>query len=98
MKARLPDGSALRVLVFPSVCSTQFLSEPDEKSFGASDIAQSIHVLVLDDFAYEPRTVLTKPFERLVEVIDSEHYAEVAESIDRRVPVICNNRRLKKAG
>src|SRR5438552_3733454 len=32
---------------------SEFLGEPDENSFGAPDVAEPIHVLVLDHFADE---------------------------------------------
>src|SRR5215207_10238158 len=52
-----------------------FLGQPDEKSFGAADIAESIRVLVLNHFTDELRAVFAEPVERLVDVVHSEHDA-----------------------
>jgi uncharacterized cupin superfamily protein len=62
------------------------LSEPDEKSFGPPDVAEPVHVVVLDYFADEFRAVLAEPSERLVDVVDGEHDAQVAESVHRVGP------------
>jgi hypothetical protein len=51
------------------------LGQPDEKSFGATDIAKSIRVLVLNHFTDELRAVFAEPDERLVDVVHSEHDA-----------------------
>src|SRR3954464_1579518 len=64
------------------------LGEPDEKSFGPPDVAEPIHVFVLDHFTDELRAVLAEPGERVVNVVQGEHDAEVAESVHRSVPVI----------
>ena len=45
----------------------------------------------------ELRAVLAEPVERIVEVVHREHHAEVAERVDRRVPVIGDRRRREKA-
>jgi hypothetical protein len=55
--------------------SAEFLGEPDEKSFGPPDVAEPIHVLVLDDFANELRAELAEPGERIVDVVHGEHDA-----------------------
>ena len=54
---------------------TELLGEPDEKSFGAADVAEPIRVLVLDHFADELRAALAEPGERLVDVVHGEHDA-----------------------
>src|SRR5262245_44223282 len=72
------------------------LGQPDEKSFGSPDVAQPIHVFVLDDFADELRAVLAEPGERLVEAVHGEHDTQVAESVHRGVPVIGDHRRREK--
>ena len=62
------SGSAAR--------SAEFLREPDEKSSGAPDVAESIRVLVLNHFAADKlRAVLAEPGERLVDVVHGEHDA-----------------------
>ena len=75
----------------------ELLGEPDEKSFGAADIAEPIRVFVLHHFADELRAVLAKPGKRLVDVVHSEHDAQVAESVHRGVPVIGNCGRGEKS-
>ena len=55
--------------------SAEFLGEPDEKSFGASDVAEPIRVFVPDHFADELRAALAEPGERLVDVVHGEHDA-----------------------
>src|SRR4029077_18241812 len=68
--------------------SAELLGEPDEKSSGPADVAEPIRVFVLHHFAADQlRAALAESGERLVDVVHSEHDAEVAESVDRRVPV-----------
>jgi hypothetical protein len=38
--------------------SGEFFGEPDQKSFGPPDVAEPIHVFILDHFADELRTAL----------------------------------------
>src|SRR5712691_9523733 len=77
--------------------SADLLGQPDENALGASDVAEPIHVLVLDHFVDELRAVLAEPGQRIVEVIYGEHDAEVAEGVYRGVPVIGDRRRREKA-
>ena len=51
------------------------LGQPDENALGASDVAEPIHVFVLDHFVDELRAVLAEPGERIVEVVHGEHDA-----------------------
>ena len=51
------------------------LGQPDEKSFGPPDVAEPIHVFVLDHFADELRAALAEPGERIVDVLHGEHDA-----------------------
>jgi hypothetical protein len=51
------------------------LGQADEKSFGPPDVAEPIHVFVLDHFADELRAALTEPGERIVDVLHGEHDA-----------------------
>jgi hypothetical protein len=53
----------------------ELLGEPDENSFGAPDVAEPIHVFVLDHFANELRTAFAEPDERIVDVLHGEHDA-----------------------
>ncbi len=58
--------------------SAEFLGESDEKPFRPADIAEPIHVFILDYFAHELRASLAEPFKRFIDVIHGEHHAEVA--------------------
>jgi hypothetical protein len=44
-----------------------------DDALGPADVAEPIHVLVLDDFADELRAELTQPSEGLVDVVHGEH-------------------------
>ena len=68
----------------------ELLGKPDENSFGAPDVAEPIHVSILDDFADELRAPGAEPDERIVEVLHGEHDAQVTKSVDRGVPMIGN--------
>ena len=57
---------------------TELLGEPNENPFGSSDVAEAIHVLVLNHLADELRAATAEPNERLVEIVHGEHDAEVA--------------------
>src|ERR1700716_2360559 len=63
------------------------LGEPNENALRASDVAEPIHVFVLDDFVDELRAVLAEPGQGFIEVVHGEHDAEVAEGVDRSVAV-----------
>src|SRR5690606_12162987 len=78
--------------------SAEFLGESDEKSFRSADVAETIDVLVRDDVADELRAARAEPFERIVDVVHGEHDAEVAQGVDRGVPVIRDDRRPEEAG
>ena len=73
------------------------LSQPDENALRASDVAEPIHVFVVDHFVDELCAVLAESGQRIVEVVYREHDAEVAEGVYRRVPVIGDRRRREKA-
>ena len=55
--------------------SAELLGETDEKSFGSPDVAEPIHVLILDHFADELCAAFAEPGERIVDVLDGEHDA-----------------------
>src|SRR5690606_18173064 len=78
--------------------SAEFLGETNKKPFRPTDVAEPERLLVLDYFAHELRAALAEPFERLVEVVHGEHDAQVAESVDRGVPMIGDDRRHEEAG
>src|SRR3979409_190944 len=94
--AARPQVTAVEATV--AMGSTEFLGEPDQKSFGSPDVAKPVHVLVLDDFtADELCTVVTEPGERAVKVVHGKHHAQVAQSVDWRGPVIGDHRRSEKS-
>src|SRR5438067_5813026 len=76
---------------------SDLLGEPDENSLGASDVAEPIHVFVLDDFVDELRTVSAEPDQRIVEVVHGEHDTQVAQSVHWGVPVIGDHMRREKS-
>src|SRR5690606_13204674 len=49
--------------------SAELLGESDEKPFRPADVAEPIHVFILDDFAHELRAALAEPLERFVDVV-----------------------------
>src|SRR5262245_36655929 len=77
MFPRQGAGSPARVLTNDalSACrvSADLLGQPDENALGASDVAEPIHVFVLDHFVDELRAVSVEPGERIVEVVHGEH-------------------------
>lgn len=66
----------------------ELLSEPEENSFGSPDIAEAVDVLVVDDFIHYGRTELAKPGKGVVEIIDSEHDAQITQRVHGRRAVI----------
>ena len=75
----------------------QLFGEPDEQTPRSADVAEAIRVFVLHHLvADELRTTGAKPRQRVVEVVDGEHDAQVAESVHRRVPVIGDHRWLQE--
>ena len=60
----------------PNRRSAEFLSEPDEESSWPTDVAEPVHVFVLDHLAADKLgAVLVEPGERLVDVVHGEHDA-----------------------
>ena len=49
--------------------SADAFCQPDQNALGASQVAEAIHVFVLDYFVDELRAVLAEPDERVVEVV-----------------------------
>src|SRR5690242_7451018 len=76
----------------------ELLGEPDENSFGTTDVAEPIHVVVLDHFADDLRAKFAEPGERIVDVLHGEHDAQVSESVHRGVAVIGDHGRREEAG
>src|SRR5215207_4079671 len=76
----------------------ELFGKPDENSFGAPDVAEPIHVLVLGHFTDELRAAFAEPGERIVEVLHGEHDAEVTESVHWGAAVIGDHRRREESG
>src|SRR4029450_4209969 len=76
----------------------ELLGEPDENSFGTPDVAEPIHVLILDHCADELRAAFAESGERIVDVLHGEHDAQVAESVHWRAAVIGDHRRSDETG
>src|SRR5262245_40147286 len=71
----------------------ELLSEPDENSLGTPDVAESIHVFILDHFADTLRAAFAEPGERIVDVLHGEHDAQVAERVHWGVAMISDHGR-----
>jgi hypothetical protein len=76
----------------------ELLGKPDENSFGTTDIAEAVHISILDHFADELRAAISEPDEGIVNVLHSEHDAQVPEGIHRSDTVIGDNGRRQEAG
>lgn len=74
----------------------ELLSQTDEESIRGADVAQAVHVLIVDQVAYERRTELSEPGNSIVEVVDRKHHPQVTEGVDRRGAVIGGNGRCVK--
>ena len=83
---------------FSSARSTKLLGKPDEKPFRPADVAEPISVAVLNDFPDELRATFAQPGNRLVQVVDGEHDAKVAQGVHRGVAMVRDDRRRKEAG
>src|SRR5882762_9508041 len=79
----IPSGSLL----------PELLGEPDENPFGTPDVAEPIHVFILDHFADELCAAFAESGERIVDVLHGEHHAQVSESIHWGAAVIGDHRR-----
>src|SRR4051812_8345894 len=60
------------------------LGQGDDDARGASHVAQSVDVLVLNDLADELTPVSAQPGDGLVDAVDGEHDAAEAEGVGRR--------------
>jgi len=54
---------------------SELLGQADEETFRSADVAEAIRVFIPDDLAYELRSALAEPLQRLVDVVDGEHDA-----------------------
>jgi hypothetical protein len=59
----------------------ELLGEPDENSYGTPDVAEAVDVFVIDVFIDHRRTELAEPGEGIVDVLDSEHNAQVSQRV-----------------
>jgi hypothetical protein len=75
----------------------ELLGQPDEDPLRASDVTEPIRILVLHEVTNQLGTVRAEPGERIVDVLDGEHDAQVAESVHWGVPVIGDHRRREKS-
>src|SRR5262245_7307633 len=66
----------------PGSLLSQLLGQPNEYALGAPDVAEPIHVAILDHLADEPRAALAQSGERIVEVLHGEHDAQVTKRVD----------------
>src|SRR4051812_29741676 len=87
-RSRATTGSNVVLQIRCEDALPELLGEPDENPFGAADVAEPIRLFVLNHFANELRATRAEPGKRLVDVVHSEHDAQVAESVHRGVPVI----------
>lgn len=55
----------------------QWLREPDENTFRATDIAESVQVVVIDDLIDDRRAKPAEPQQRVVKVVDGKHDSQV---------------------
>src|SRR5690606_4850022 len=73
------------------------LGEPDQDPFRAADIAKTVDAFVVDDLVDDRRAELAEPGERVRDVLDREHDAQVPERVHGRVAVIGGDRRRVEA-
>src|SRR5262249_51337599 len=90
--------SAKRSIIVVHLTLPEFLSEPDEDSFGAPDVAEPIRVFELGHFADELRAAFAEPGERIVDVLHGKHDAQVTEGVHRNATVIGDHRWRKESG
>src|SRR4051812_39636288 len=76
----------------------ELLGEPDENPFGTPDVAEPIHVFILDHFADGFRAAFAESGEGIVDVLNGEHDAQVAESVHWGAAEIGDYRRREETG
>ena len=64
------------------------LGQSDEKSFGSPDVAEPIHVFVLNHFAYELRAFAGELGYQFINIFNSEHDPKVPKSVHRSSSVV----------
>ena len=70
---------------------SQLFGKPEENAFRSPDVTEPVNVFILDHVADKLRA-LAESGERVVEVRDGEHDAEVTKSVYRSVPMIGHDR------
>lgn len=58
----------MRAILWP-----EFLGQPNEDSFGTPNVAQSVHIFVLNYLINKLRAKLVEPGKRIIEVLYGEH-------------------------
>src|SRR5260221_11212319 len=76
----------------------ELLGEPDENPFGTPDVAEPIHVFILDQFADELRAAFAESGERIVDVLHGEHDAQEAERLHWGAAAIADPSRPDETG
>src|SRR5688500_15102659 len=78
--------------ICPGSLPPQLLGKPKENSLRPPDVAEPVHVFILDYFADELRATLAESREYVVEVRHGEHDAQVTKGVYRGVPMIRHDR------
>src|SRR5436190_14754402 len=95
---RTPTGVPRARTCQSRIRSAKLLGEADEEPLRPPDVAEPVHVLVLDDLAADELcTMLAEMRERLVDVVHGEHDAQIAERVHRCVAVIGDDGRLDES-
>jgi len=99
----VPDGNNIsskccrqRFIRHQLLTISELLCQPNEDTFGAADVAETVNILIPNHLADDLRAVRTEPGEGVVDVLNSEHDAQIAERVYRRVAVIGDDSRGKK--
>src|SRR5687768_5296177 len=73
-----------------SLCSprTDLLCDPDEDSFRSADIAESVDVFKIHDFIDYRSTKLPESGERVIDILDGKHYAQISQRVYRSGAVV----------
>ena len=76
-------NSELSALAFDRILSgsllPELLREPDENALGSPNIAEPVNVFVIDDLIDYGRTEFGEAGERVVDVVDGKHNAQVSQ-------------------
>ena len=75
LDANLQFSTRVSYGILPGSMLPELFGESDENAFRTPDVAEPIHVLVLNHFADELRAAFAEPGERIVAVLHGEHDA-----------------------